>query len=192
MIPEHLKKRFDALRGALKDPDEQVRQLASKSLEQVEALSDLDLLIENFKRGDKTAQIRSIYAFGRIRHDRSLTALVFALKMEDEDVRTAAIRAIGEQGHAKAVGPLLEILPNETPTCQIAILDILPNFKDPEIVNVLRTMIRSKNVDVVEAAIKATGRLGDRAVEDALMIILQKGPTRLRRAAAEALGVLSV
>ncbi len=192
MIPEHLKRRFDALRAALRDPDEQVCQLASKSLEQVEALSDLDTLIDNFKRGDKTAQIRSIYAFGRIRHDRALTALVFALQMEDEDVRTAAVRALGEQRHPKAVGPLLELLPNETPTCQIAILDILPNFQDPEIVNVLRSMLRSKNVDVVEATIRATGKVGDRAVEDALMIILSKGPTRLRRAAAEALGILSV
>lgn len=192
MIPEHLQKRFAALRQALKDPDEQVRQLASKSLEQVEALSDLDLLVENFKRGDKVSQIRALYAFGKIRHDRSLTALVFALRMEDEEVRTAAIRAIGEQLHPRAIGPLLEVLPNETPTCQIAILEILPNFKDPEIVNVLRGMLRSKNADVVEATIRASGRIGDRTVEDALIIILSKGPTRLRRAAAEVLGQLSV
>ncbi len=192
MIPEHLSKRFDALRRALKDSDEQVRLAASTALEQIEALSGLDALVENFKHGDKQTQIRSLYAFGKIHSDRALTALVFALKMEDEDVRTAAIRAIGEQHHVRALGPLLEVLGNETETCQVAIIDILPDFKDPDVVNVLRGMLKSKSVDVVEATIRAVGKLGDRSIEDALLIILAKGPTRLRRAAAEALGLLAV
>lgn len=192
MENDHLERRLAALRAALKDSDESVRKAASRALEKLEAYADLDALVERFRDGNHVEKIRVIYAFGRIRSELSLKALVYALRSEDAEISTAAARALGEMHDDRALGPLTEALQSADTTTKVEILSVLPNFRHPNIVEAIRAGLRSKDIDVVDAAIQALGKVGDRDSEPQLLMILEKGPPRLRRSAAAALGDLEI
>ncbi len=192
-IPEHVAIRLDALRRALRDPDEIVRANASHALERLEAIADLDGLIERFKNGDHTERIRVIYAFGKIRSEIALKALVYALRSDDAEVRNTAVRALGDSKDARALGPLIDLLQqSQDETTQVEILAVLPLFQDERVFPAVQGALKSKNIEVVDAAIQALGRIGKREAESPLLLVLEKGPARLRRSAAVAVGDLEV
>ncbi len=191
-IPEHIARRVDALRKALKDPDEQVRIAASKSLEKLEAVGDLDALVARFKDGDHVERIRVIYAFGKIRSEIALKALVYALRSDNVEVRTAAIRALGDSKDVRGLDALLELLAGTDETSQVEIVGTLPAFSDPRVVPAVQAQLKNRSIEVVDAAVQALGRIGKAELEGPLLLALEKGPVRLRRSAAAALGDLEV
>lgn len=184
--------RLSALRRALQDPDEQVRANASKALEKLEAYADLNALVEQFREGDHVARIRALYAFGKIRSEISLKALVYGLRSENEEIRTAAIRALGEAKDPKALPEIKSAFESGDETTQIEVLGVVHEFPADDAYELAQSALRSKNVEVVDAAVQALGRIGRRDAENALLMVLQKGPARLRRSAALALGQLEI
>jgi len=191
-IPEHIARRVEALRKALKDPDEQVRVAASKSLEKLEAVGDLDVLVARFKDGDHVERIRVIYAFGKIRSEVAVKALMYALRSDNVEVRTAAIRALGDSKDVRGLDALLELLPGTDETSQVEIIGVLPGFSDPRVIPAIQAQLKNRSLEVVDAAVQAMGRIGKAELEGPLLLALEKGPVRLRRSAAAALGDLEL
>ncbi len=183
-----MEKRKQILVNALKDKDAQVRKYAADALEKLEIREKLDIVAGKVEQGEMLEKIRAIYALIDLKGENVNALLVKALKDPSEDVRAAAVRVLGGKGEG-AIPALVEALKDDqSPIVVRGVVEALGNFEDQRLLGALMGALRNPDTGVVERALEAISRLGDRRAEEAMIHFAVKGTGRMRSLAIKALG----
>lgn len=187
-----LEVRRQALRGALCDADEGIRQAAAEALERLEAVQSLDDILQILKSGNRGLQVRAIFALEKVQSPRVYAPLLAALKVADADIRCAAIQVLGEKKHVKALEYLVRHLKDPHPAVRGHAACALGNFSDRRLVPYLVAELGSSDEELIVSVLEALGRIGAAEAEDAVLSLVQDDRLRVRRAAIKALGCLGI
>ena len=91
-------KRLSALRAMLNDSQAEVRQAAAASLDALDALGNLERLLDKLANGTRGERITAAYALERVNSSKVFPALLAALQSEDADLRLVAVKVLGAAG----------------------------------------------------------------------------------------------
>ena len=183
-------KRKEVIIGALKDPEEGIRKLAAEALERLEVRDRLDLLVKKIDTGEMLEKIRALYTIAELKGPKIIEHLGKAVRDSSEDVRAAAVRALGSTGDVNALPHLIEALKDTSSIVVRAAVEAISNFKDPSILGHLMKALKNPDHGVVERAIEAVGRFGDKRCEEAMLHFAAKGNSRMRSLAIKALAAM--
>mgnify|MGYP000415725567 CR=1 FL=1 len=172
----------------LRDPHEEVRRSAAEALERLEGLQNLNALIEKYRAGDKVMKLRVIYALGKLRADNCLPLLIHALTSEEEDLKSAAIRVLGELGDVRTLQALVAGLNDPSLTIQTLTVEALANFRHKHLVPLLIPILERENKYLVMAALNTLAKLNAVNALDAIIRLTSHSDPDIRRTAAEVLG----
>jgi HEAT repeat protein len=156
------------------------------------ALPRADLLIVALKH--PSSDIRKKAAWG-IRLEtpdvaRIVEPLLLALNDVDDDVKQAAIEALGRVGDARAIEPLRAALEDDNFEIRASAAASLGKIDDARVVGLLCAALNDVDYHVQMTALDALVTIGnDRAVEP-LIAVLKSSHARLRQKAVEGLGKL--
>jgi HEAT repeat protein len=186
-----MEKRKQILITALQDKDAQVRKCAADALEKLEIRERLDVIGEKIEKSEMLDKIRAVYALMDLKGDAINALLVKALKDPSEDVRAAAIRVLAGKGDS-ALKPLVEMLKDESPIVVRVAVEELADYEDTRLLGPFMSVLKNPDTGVVERALDAISRLGDKRAEDAMCHFAVKGNTRMRSLALKALGEMDI
>lgn len=146
------------------------------SVDKLKRKRDTDGLVKALKHKDVFVRRAAAEALGTLRDPQGVEPLIAALRDGDIAVREAAATSLGRIRDGRAIQPLARLLNDEHAGGE-RLLD------NAEI---------AKFVSICEAAAESLGKLGhgDAHAIEALTAALQAAHSRVRRAAAEALGTL--
>lgn len=180
--------RRKVLINLLRDSDEKVRRSAAEALERLEGLQNLDTLLAKYKTGDKVMKLRVIYALGKLRADACLPMLIHALASEEEDLKAAAVRVLGELGDVRTLQALVGGLNDPSLTIQTLTVEALANFRHKHLVPLIIPILSRDNKYLVMAALTTLGKLNAANAIDAIIPLTRHPDHDIRRTAAEVLG----
>lgn len=186
-----LDERRRVLQELLQDPDAEVQQAAADSLDAVEAVADLDRLLENLGGADRGARIAAAYALEKINSAKVYPPLLEALQQSDPDLRLVAVQVLGVKRHPKSLGALMKLLDDPEPGIQVATAKAVAGFADRRLPEYLGSLI-NREEQVALAAIEALGHLAFPEGEAPLLKAVKDERVRVRKLAAEMLGKLHV
>ena len=182
-----MEKRKEILVNALKDKESQVRKCAADALEKLEIRARLDVIAEKIEKSEMLEKIRAIYALMDLKGSNVNALLATALKDPSEDVRAAAVRVLGGKGEG-VIPFLVEVLKDESPIVVRGVVEVLGDFEDSRLLGPLMGTLKNPDSGVVERALEAISRLGDKRAEEAMFHFAEKGNCRMRSLAIKALG----
>jgi HEAT repeat protein len=182
--------RREALIKLLQDQDGDVRTAASSSLERLESAGSIDEIVQLLKEGTRAEKIRAIHALGEIGGELVLPALTFCASRPEEDLKVAAIDALGKVGHLSALSPLLERLQERNPPVQARAIAAISHYRAPGLVGAIKPFLAAGDGLLDAEAALALGRIGDHTLEGRLIDLLSSPHPSTREAAAIALGLL--
>ena len=185
-----MSKRKELLIGMLKDPADEVRAAAAASLEQLEGVLGVDAVLEQLKQGTLAEKIRAIYALGETGGEKALAPLVYCTSRPEEDLKGAAIDALGTVLHRSTIPTLLEKLADDNSGIRARAIRALGNFREKSVISHLLPFLDAEDgLTDVEAAL-ALAKTGDPSLEEPLMKLALSPLATARAAAATALGLL--
>ena len=215
-----MSKRINALEEALKDSDEGVRQIAAKSLSQIEAKADFDTYILMLDSQDRATRIQAIYLLAELAIEPAIELLRLRMADPYDDVRAAVIQALGNssdnyttstvssetkssvssetkrQIREKVVDIALMGLADVNLSIRASAADTLAKFKDPRTAEALMPLLTSRTNDETEdtqpvvRALIALGEIGDRKVVPDVIQKTKADNLEIKEAALKALGKL--
>ncbi len=178
----------------LEDDDPRVRRYAAWALGELESDRAVMPLIQSLEDADSDVRLVAAWALGEIKDDIAVYPLIELLDDDDPSVREMAVLALGEIEHHAAVQPLTEALRREERLREPVIWALGEIDTDDA--------IRARNVAFADWGRGSwgndqvwTGRLGSREARSmgndlgALTAALQDDDPRMRRSAAEWLGI---
>lgn len=190
MGSESMSKRKELLIGMLTDPASEVSAAAAAALEQLEGVLGLDAVLAQLKKGALAEKVRAIYALGEIGGDKVLAPLVYCASRPEDDLKGAAIDALGTLAQRSTIPVLLDKLKDGNSGIRARAIRALGNFREKELVNHLLPFLDSGDgLTDVEAAL-ALAKIGDANLEESLMKLARSPLAEARAAAATALGML--
>jgi len=172
----------------LRDSSEDVRRSAAEALERLEGLANLDSLIARYRTGDKVVKLKVIYALGKLRSEACLPVIIHALSSEDEDLRSAAVRMLGEMGDPRGLQPLLNLLHDESLTIQTLVVEALANFPRHNLVAHLLPVLDRENKHLVMSALRTLSALNAVEALDRIIELTRHDDPEVRKTAAIVLG----
>ena len=174
----------------LKDPFVEVRLAAAHALEVLEAADSLDEVVIRLKQGDRGTKVGAIYALGRIGGEKVLPILLYCAERNEEDIKCAAVKVLGELAFPEAEATLVEKLSD--PSCAVRALAIeaLSHYRNPSLVPRLLPFLDEEDGLLDAEAALALGRIGDATQEEPLLRLLNSPHQRTRSSAATALSQL--
>lgn len=172
----------------LRDPNEDVRRSAAEALERLEGMDNLETLIEKYRNGDRVMKLRVLYALGKLRTDGCLPVLIHALSSENEDLRAAAIRVLGELGDTRTLQPLVNMLNDPSMTIQTLTVEALANFRHPSLVPIILPILQRENKYLVMSTLNTLGALNAVEAVERIIEITGHDDPDVRKTAAEILG----
>jgi len=186
-----LSHRKQALTRALQDPEERVREAASRALDRVEGMERLQGIFETAASGEKPHRIRAIHFLGFLNSAESVDRMLAFLQDPAPDIRVAAVKAVQTHLPERAFVPLLGALEDPDVSVVQMVIETLSFYKDPRITEFLVVFLNAQDTETACVAAQALGRNGDPKAEPHLVKVLQ-GATDpfLRAQTAEALGNL--
>ena len=184
-----LEERRAALRTLLEDPQPQVQQAAAASLDAIEALADLDLLLGRLQNGERGERLAAAYALERVNAVKIFPALLTALQSDDPDLRLVVVQVLAVKKHPKTIAALIKCLDDAESGIQAEAARALAGFGDRRLPAYLAPLLKRPE-QVAVAAIEALGRLAFPEGEPALLDALQDERVAVRCKAAEMLGRL--
>jgi HEAT repeat protein len=98
---------------------------------------------------------------GRIRDKRSVPALANAMRMGDEDLRTASVWSLGQFREPEVLSIFLSEVGRQHPAVQAYIAFVLGGFHDSQALPVLGKLVKHPNREVAFQAAAALGEIGD-------------------------------
>jgi HEAT repeat protein len=183
-----MEERRKVLIQLLRDPHEEVRRSAAEALERLEGLQNLDTLIQKYRSGDRVMKLRVIYALGKLRADTCLPVLIHALASEEEELRAAAIRVLGELGDARTLQALVAGLNDPSLTIQTLTVEALANFHHQQLVPLIVPILERENKYLVMAALHTLAKLNAAGALEAIIRLTGHGDADIRKTAAAVLG----
>jgi len=175
---------------AIKDEDPQVRRAAVEALGFFETPEINPMLILGLADEDQGVRLTAFSAIVKHKGINLLKHIDPLLTDENIWVRTAAVRALGEQGNEAAKPLLIGMLKDKVGIVQIACLESLAKFRDPDLCPVFYEFTKSHDPEVIKAAIAALGNEGDREYGSQIQLFLNHPDWGVRAIAAQALGKL--
>lgn len=182
-----MEKRKQLLVRLLQDRNNAVRKAAADALEKIHVRERLDILEKKAEAGEMLDKIRTLYALAELKGERIFEIIGKALKDPSEDVRAAAVRALGSMD-SRALTKLVDALGDESPIVVRCAVDAIARFNDPRTLGPLMKALKNSDSGVVEKAIEAVGRIGDKRCEDAMCYFAEKGNDNMRSLAIKAIG----
>jgi len=184
-----LENRRNALRAMLNDPQTVVRQAAAASLDALEAVADLDRLLDRLQNGERGERIAAAFALERVNSAKIFPHLLEALKSDDADLRLVAVQVLGAKKHPKTVAALVKALDDQEAGIQAEAARVLAGFVDRRLPEYLAPLL-GRDQQVALAAIETLGALAFPEAEESLLGALRDSRTTVRAKAAEMLGKL--
>ena len=182
--------RRERVRGALADPDPEVRAAASRALERLDRRRDLDLLLGRLSSADVRDRVEAVYGLGAVADPEAVPPLVAALRDPVEDVRAAAVRMLAEIRDERGLSPIAQCLDDPSALVRRHAIDALGRFADRRVVPLLLTMLKERDLETLAPAVRALGLCRDREAEPAIAALLLHSSPIVRAAAVEALAQL--
>jgi len=183
--------RRQALIRLLKDPDEAVRTMAASALERLDGMSNLPAILHLYKTGDKPLRLRAIYALGKLGTEECLPPLIHALDNDqEEDVRAAAIRVLGELKNPRTLPALILRLNDPSVTIQTMVAEALGNFRHRNLSRHLLPLLKRDNKYLVMAALESLGKINAGDALNDILKLLEHPEAEVRKIAAKVLGEL--
>jgi HEAT repeat protein len=124
---------------------------------------------------------------GRIKDRRAIDALANAARMGDDDLRTAAIWALGQYREPEILQIFNREIERQHPTLQAYMAFVMSGFHDSTALAPLAKLAKSPNREVAFQAACALGELGDRTAGSALKKAYRHKDPVVRSAAAASL-----
>lgn len=184
-----LGKRCRALRKLLQDPQSEVQQAAAAALEKIEAIGDLEQLLDRLQHGERSERIAAAFALERVSAAKIYPPLLAALKSDDPDLRLVVVQVLGAKKHPKTIGALLSLLDDPESGIQAEVARVLAGFADRRLPEYLAPLL-TRQEQVALAAVEALGILAFPEGEAPLLDALRDERVAVRCKAAEALGKL--
>ena len=188
-----------ALRRLLADPIEGVVVAAADSLGRLGDRDSIPLLINLLKLGPQASQFAAAQSLGRIAtqttisdadDQRSLEALLAALRHKDTIIRGEAMRSLRDIGDDAALVPILEMAQDEDPLIQTYVPIVAGYLYRPRHFDLLMTYARSALPEARAAASFAMGVAGERRAIPKLLEGVRDQDHRVRMSSLSALGLL--
>ena len=185
-----LEDRRQALLPLLGDEDPEIRQAAATTLEHLEAVENLDQLLQQLQSGARGERIAAAYALERINISRIFPPLLEALQDSDPDLRVVVVQVLGSKKHPKTIGPLVKMLDDPEPGVQAEVVKALAGFRDRRLCVHLGPLIGSTKEQVALAAIDGLGSMTFPEGEAPLLAALKDSRPRVRLLAAQMLDLV--
>src|SRR5215472_10134895 len=201
--------------AGLKDPDSEVRQIATSALGRLQTPDRLDPLVQSLRDKDPEVVRSAVLALRRANDERVIRGLVPLLQHHDFSVRTAVAQAIdtirwtpsdreervwfcvakGWYERAAASGSealqALQLTVETAPlSSAIRAVEALGRITDPRVVTLLCKALNSTEPAICLAATDGLGKVGGSEAVAALIPCLKHTHTQIRAEAARALGIL--
>lgn len=177
-----------ALIGALKDSNVEVRRAAVRSLSNFEDRSAIPGLREALRDSDAEVRAHAVEALGELHDAGSADAIAALIKDPNRDVRSHAIEALTELELATAPAALLDALRDPDAEVRHQAVHAIGHFQDARAVPALQGLLEDPNADVREGAVEALGEIRNEPAIQALIVALKSKDPKVRQAAADALG----
>ena len=177
-----------ALIGALKDSNVEVRRAAVRSLGNFEDRSAAPALRESLRDSDAEVRAAAVEALGDLHDVASADAIAALIKDPNKDVRSHAIEALTDLELNEAPAALLDALRDSDADVRHEAAHAAGHFQDARAVPMLRSLLDDANGEVREAAVEALGEIRNEAAIQALIVALKAKDPKVRQAAADALG----
>src|SRR3972149_10546698 len=101
-------KRKEILINDLTDGEREIRSLSAEALERIQLRQNLDRLTRTIEGGEMLEKINALYAVAELKGRKIIELISRALKDPAEDVRAAAVRALGGMDDNRALSPLVD------------------------------------------------------------------------------------
>ena len=177
-----------ALIGALKDTNVEVRRAAVRSLANFEDRSAAPALREALRDSDAEVRASAVEALGDMHDAASADAIAALIKDPHRDVRSHAIEALTDLELTESPAALLDALRDPDADVRHEAAHAVGHFQDARAVPMLRALLEDPNGEVREAAVEALGEIRNEAAIQALIVALKAKDPKVRQAAADALG----
>ncbi|PIQ26383.1 hypothetical protein COW36_14630 [bacterium (Candidatus Blackallbacteria) CG17_big_fil_post_rev_8_21_14_2_50_48_46] len=174
----------------LENEDEQVREVAARSLLEMIDAEVIDTLLETAESADHPGFLEVLWLLGKSEEVRATELLLKRLNDPEPRLREVAAAALAEIGDVQALQPLIEALKDEAPEVRDAAAMALGELRDSRAVQPLIDLLQDAETQQVAAWALAT--IGDQRVAPVLMrIIDSEEPDAMRAMAVRSLGRMS-
>lgn len=184
----------EPLISALKDDSVVVRSESAISLGLINDRQAVEPLINVANNANEwvTVRINALNSLGKLKDEKAVPILLEALKSNVDAIRNNAVIAFGQLKDKRAVPQLIKIVENEKEDDNIRVnaISSLSNIGDINAFGAILNALKSKNVNVRQAAIIASGDLAIKEATSILISIVKNMDEliSLRASAVEALG----
>lgn len=190
-MDKKMSERIALLTPLLKDCDQGVRLAAADSIERLERIISLDDTLLALKNGDTATRIRAIYALSAIGGEVVVKPLVYCAGRPEEDIRSAAVEALGMIRHPQVVPVLLERLADESNAVQARAIAAVSGFPPTlQLLSALRPFLARGDGFLDGEAALALGRMADVESVAAIISLLNSPHPFTRKCAVMALSLL--
>lgn len=177
------------LANALTDESWRVRRIAAQGMAEVGGRDVVDTLIEALREHHRDPALlnAALTALAQTRED-VVTSIAQLLDLEDADVRTYAVLALGLVGDVRAVPALERRLEDADMNVRFHAIEALGRLGDRGVADAIASIAESRDFFLSFAALDALAAIGEPAVAPRLVPLLED--EMLRPAAAACLGAL--
>lgn len=169
-------KHMEALVGFLNHADPKVRHCAAIALEHLEEPLDDAVFLRHLDNSEKLVRLRLTRKLGtQAPQDPALIeALLGRFDDGDEDVRAAAVTAVGGLPAERVYNRVAYLAQNGTARIRLCAYEVLGKLEQPAAIPLLTTALGStRDNDICRAAISALGELGAVAMAPQIATYLQ-------------------
>ena len=179
------------LANALTDESWRVRRIAAEGMAEVGGRDVVDTLIEAIREHHRDPALlnAALSALSLTRED-VVMSIVALLDLDDADVRTYAVLALGLVGDVRAVPALAARLDDPDMNVRFHSIEALGRLGDRSVADAIAAVAESRDFFLSFAALDALAAIGEPAVAPRLVPLLED--ELLRSAAAACLGALGV
>jgi HEAT repeat protein len=212
-LPESEELKFEILRRSLKDPSISVRALAVSVIGNMKDPRVVDSLTESLRDSDQTVQLNAIKGLADFKDEKILDDITSFLGSDRLDMHQAAVNAFmsiarnstkehvfvyREEGrvaktserliHPRAVGNLLDLINRSDEKGKLAALDLVSQFEDKRIGEVLLKLLDDPSLQVRRRALYLVPYFLDNTVIPRLILASEDKDWSVRAASVRALG----
>ncbi|NOT09335.1 MAG: hypothetical protein HOP28_14155 [Gemmatimonadales bacterium] len=177
-----------ALIGALKDSNVEVRRAAVNSLGRFEDRTAAAALRETLRDADAEVRKSAAEALGDMQDNASADAIAALLKDPNVEVRAQAIESLTDLDLVTPPAGLIDALRDVNAEVRHQAAHAVGHFEDARAVPALKLLLDDPVADVREAAVEALAEIRNEAAIEAIIGALKSKDPKVRQAAAEALG----
>ncbi len=178
----------ETLKGMLSDPSVAVRLAASASFDRLRAKRSVSTYLQILASGTLEERVRIVFAAEEIGGPEGRSLLLAAMEDKDEEVRGAAVRALGFLPDENVLQVMVAQLPKEQGVVLGNLLESLGKSRRRELSPTIEQYLAHPDLEVRAKAIMAFARVTEGAGWEKILVQAEEQEEAIRTAAARALG----